>query len=86
MANPATFTPPGEDSTDEAEAFRAYRRGEAPLPDLDAIGAIAMTVSEFEDPRAFEPMITIWRRFSMTRSSRRPSRRWGRTRPKWTHG
>jgi len=44
--------------TDEAEAFRAYRRGEAPQPDLDAIGAMAMVVSEFGDPRAFEPMIT----------------------------
>jgi hypothetical protein len=43
--------------TDEAEAFRAYRRGEAPPPDLDAIGAMAMVVSEFRDPRAFEPMI-----------------------------
>ncbi len=43
---------------EEAAEFQAYRRGEAPQPDLSAMGMLALVVSEFKDPRAFEPMIS----------------------------
>lgn len=42
---------------EEAEVFRAYRRGEAPQPELSSMGMLALVVSEFRDQRAFEPML-----------------------------
>jgi hypothetical protein len=43
----------------EAEAMQAYRRGEAPMPDLSTIGALATVVGEFRDPRAIESFMDV---------------------------
>jgi hypothetical protein len=41
---------------EEAEAYRAYRQGEGPRPDIDVVGRLAAVVAEFRDPRAMQPL------------------------------
>jgi hypothetical protein len=46
--------------TEEAEAYRAYQRGETPVPDdLSAVGMLVTVVGHFRDPRAIQPLTNV---------------------------
>jgi hypothetical protein len=44
---------------EEAEAFQAYQRGEAPQVDVSTIGMLATVVGEFRDPRAMQSFMDV---------------------------
>jgi hypothetical protein len=44
---------------EEAERYRTYRRGEAPMPDVDALGTLALVIGEYRDPRALQPFTAV---------------------------